>query len=169
MFLDSVHRRECRGDISCELWCLHWRNVNILKKVLDTFTCFLYINKAVAKRLWDLSSAGRASALQAEGHRFEPCRSHSYFLRLLYGEIAQLARAHGSYPWCRGFESPSRYDKKRNPNGFLFLSYRKIYEPSTPRSGGEGARRPGDVCSAPTEAKRRPESPSRYFLKLAGQ
>ena len=26
-----------------------------------------------------------------------------------YGEIAQLARAHGSYPWCRGFESPSRY------------------------------------------------------------
>ena len=27
--------------------------------------------------IWDLSSAGRASALQAEGHRFEPCRSHS--------------------------------------------------------------------------------------------
>ena len=29
-----------------------------------------------------------------------------------YGEIAQLARAHGSYPWCRGFESPSRYYMK---------------------------------------------------------
>ena len=28
-----------------------------------------------------------------------------------YGEIAQLARAHGSYPWCRGFKSPSRYCK----------------------------------------------------------
>ena len=26
-----------------------------------------------------------------------------------YGEVAQLARAHGSYPWCRGFESPLRY------------------------------------------------------------
>ena len=26
--------------------------------------------------MWDLSSAGRASALQAEGHRFEPCRPH---------------------------------------------------------------------------------------------
>ena len=26
-----------------------------------------------------------------------------------YGEIAQMARAHGSYPWCRGFDSPSRY------------------------------------------------------------
>ena len=25
---------------------------------------------------WGLSSAGRASALQAEGHRFEPCRPH---------------------------------------------------------------------------------------------
>ena len=30
---------------------------------------------------WDLSSAGRASALQAGGHRFEPCRSHLYFLQ----------------------------------------------------------------------------------------
>ena len=59
---------------------------------------------------WDLSSAGRASALQAEGHRFEPCRSHSMNLSsVIYGEIAQLARAHGSYPWCREFESPSRY------------------------------------------------------------
>ena len=28
--------------------------------------------------IWDLSSAGRASALQAEGHRFEPYRSHIY-------------------------------------------------------------------------------------------
>ena len=28
------------------------------------------------KYIWDLSSAGRASALQAEGHRFKSCRSH---------------------------------------------------------------------------------------------
>ena len=27
-------------------------------------------------RMWGLSSAGRASALQAEGHRFEPYRPH---------------------------------------------------------------------------------------------
>ena len=41
---------------------------------------------------WDLSSAGRASALQAEGHRFEPCRSHSV-LRILkfIADVAQLA------------------------------------------------------------------------------
>ena len=28
--------------------------------------------------IWGLSSAGRASALQAEGHRFEPCRTHQF-------------------------------------------------------------------------------------------
>ena len=27
----------------------------------------------------------------------------------ILGGIAQLARAHGSYPWCRWFESSSRY------------------------------------------------------------
>ncbi len=59
--------------------------------------------------IWNLSSAGRASALQAEGHRFEPYRFH---ILKENGEIAQLARAHGSYPWCRGFESPSRYYTK---------------------------------------------------------
>ena len=29
--------------------------------------------------IWGLSSAGRASALQAEGHRFEPYRPHLCF------------------------------------------------------------------------------------------
>ena len=33
--------------------------------------------------MWDLSSAGRASALQAEGHRFEPCRSHLKLIKLI--------------------------------------------------------------------------------------
>ena len=32
--------------------------------------------KEKVKKKRDLSSAGRASALQAEGHRFEPYRSH---------------------------------------------------------------------------------------------
>ena len=63
----------------------------------------------VTSTIWNLSSAGRASALQAEGHRFEPYRFH---ILKENGEIAQLARAHGSYPWCRGFESPSRYYTK---------------------------------------------------------
>ena len=34
--------------------------------------------------IWGLSSAGRASALQAEGHRFESYRSH-------FADVAQLA------------------------------------------------------------------------------
>ena len=37
-----------------------------------------------------------------------------------YGGIAQLARAHGSYPWCRGFESPSRYFKLPKRLGSCF-------------------------------------------------
>ena len=28
---------------------------------------------------------------------------------IVYGGIAQLARAHGSYPWCRWFKSSFRY------------------------------------------------------------
>ena len=38
------------------------------------FWVVFYMLKYIFMR--DLSSAGRASALQAEGHRFEPCRSH---------------------------------------------------------------------------------------------
>ena len=34
--------------------------------------------------MWGLSSAGRASALQAEGHRFEPCRPHVFGLDCVY-------------------------------------------------------------------------------------
>ena len=36
------------------------------------------------------------------------------------GEIAQLARARGSYPRCRGFESPSRYDLESIDCSVLF-------------------------------------------------
>ncbi len=42
-----------------------------------------------------------------------------------YGGIAQLARAHGSYPWCRGFKSPFRYYQKRESEGIPFLIVRK--------------------------------------------
>ena len=46
---------------------------------------------------WGLSSAGRASALQAEGHRFEPYRPHFFFQSCwqyrfgIYADVAQLA------------------------------------------------------------------------------
>ena len=73
---------------------------------------------------WDHSSAGRASALQAEGHRFEPYWSHYPRGTIEYGGIAQLARAHGSYPWCRRFKSVFRYYKKicrRNVCRFFYF------------------------------------------------
>ena len=44
--------------------CYHFPDDNLLE------TAYNYI--------WGLSSAGRASALQAEGHRFEPCRPHQF-------------------------------------------------------------------------------------------
>ena len=40
--------------------------------------------------IWGLSSAGRASALQAEGHRFEPYRPH-LFMNVCFADVAQLA------------------------------------------------------------------------------
>ena len=50
------------------------------------------------------SSAGRASALQAEGHRFEPYCSH-YF-----GPVVQLVRTLACHARGRGFDShPDRF------------------------------------------------------------
>ena len=51
----------------------------LLKKGIDKDDLFAIIKKSRLISVWDLSSAGRASALQAEGHRFEPYRSHSGF------------------------------------------------------------------------------------------
>ena len=42
----------------------------------------------LGRSIWDLSSAGRASALQAEGHRFEPYRPH---FSTKCADVAQLA------------------------------------------------------------------------------
>ena len=102
----------CRSDVMQS----DDRFIIFLKILLTSMPCFGSIYKSRETRQksaaynWDLSSAGRASALQAGGHRFEPCRSHFDFFLIKYGEIAQLARAHGSYPWCQEFESLSRYD-----------------------------------------------------------
>ena len=49
------------------------------QKSVDNLNNSYYTSIAVARselQTRDLSSAGRASALQAEGHRFEPYRSH---------------------------------------------------------------------------------------------
>ena len=48
--------------------------------------------------MWGLSSAGRASALQAEGHRFEPYCSHHY------GLVVQLVRTLACHARGRRFD-----------------------------------------------------------------
>ena len=54
--------------------------------------------------LWDYSSAGRAPALQAGGHRFEPCQSHHLNTRpgSSVGQNASLSR------WRSRVRAPSR-------------------------------------------------------------
>ena len=44
----------------------------------------------IAFLVWGLSSAGRAPALQAGGHRFEPCRPH-HNLPVGFADVARLA------------------------------------------------------------------------------
>ena len=61
----------------------------------------------------ELSSAGRASALQAEGHRFEPYSSHqkglykSFFkpVHTGFGPVVQLVRTPPCHGGGREFES----------------------------------------------------------------
>ena len=55
------------------------------KKRLHSFSCCAIIIKQVRK----LSSAGRASALQAEGHRFDPYSFHHTVRNVDYAGIAQ--------------------------------------------------------------------------------
>ena len=51
--------------------------------------------------VWDLSSAGRASALQAEGHRFEPYRSH--FAKLNFARAKVIDAKCVAYSGCIRF------------------------------------------------------------------
>ena len=45
--------------------------------------CYYSLSCDICNIIWGLSSAGRASALQAEGHRFEPYRPHLMRLSIL--------------------------------------------------------------------------------------
>ena len=53
----------------------------------------------------DVAQLGSALDLGSRGHRFKSCHPDHQ----LHGEVAQLARAIGSYPVGRGFDSHSRY------------------------------------------------------------
>ena len=54
----------------------------------------------------EFSSAGRALALQARGHRFEPCNSHH-----IHGAVVQLVRMPACHAGGRGFEPLLRRQK----------------------------------------------------------
>ena len=50
--------------------------------------------------IWNLSSAGRASALQAEGHRFEPYWSHFHYNFIMICRSGGTGRRPGlKIPW----------------------------------------------------------------------
>ena len=81
------------------------------------------------QKKWEHSSAGRASALQAEGHRFEPYCFHQILhtaltmVRAVYnssGPVVQSVRTLACHARGRGFEShPGRQLAKQ---GFCLCS-----------------------------------------------
>jgi len=54
------------------------KKTNKKKNVLTKRPFSIIIN--LREKRWELSSVGRASALQAGGHRFEPYSSHHFFV-----------------------------------------------------------------------------------------
>ena len=74
----------------------------------------------------------RAPALQAEGHRFEPCNSHHF----ISGPVVQLVRTLACHARGRGFDPhPNRQSL---PCGKQFASIAQSVEQRTenPRVGG---------------------------------
>ena len=66
---------------------------------------------------WKHSSAGRAPALQAGGHRFEPYCFHHY------GPVVQLVRTLACHARGQGFESPSgRQFFSRLPTDYALIA-----------------------------------------------
>ena len=79
---------------------LERKSRKIKKFLTNREKCDIIIKPSQMRRLkWEHSSAGRAHALQAWGHRFEPCCSHH-----LYGHVVQLVRTLACHARGRRFE-----------------------------------------------------------------
>ena len=75
---------------------LSWLERRPVTAEVESSSLFWVVLKEKRKLLfWDLSSAGRASALQAEGHRFEPCRSHPLLIYINIGRCGGTGRRTG--------------------------------------------------------------------------
>ena len=94
-----------------------------LKKVLTFYGLRCIIQKLVVTTTnkWDHSSAGRASALQAEGHRFEPYWSHH---KRIWRDSSD-GQSMRFIPAVSRVRIPLSLLTKRNPIGFLFCQFQK--------------------------------------------
>ena len=93
------------------------------------WTPYIIVNGAADKRYtkWDLSSAGRASALQAEGHRFEPCRSHLSLKKQLHNiwRDSSVGESTRFIPVVSGVQIPFPLLKKNVERHSFFVRKRK--------------------------------------------
>ena len=94
---------------------------------------FLHFARSAPAKRWKHSSAGRASALQAEGHRFEPCcfhhrrRSSSVWLECR----PVTAEVEGSSPFCVATDRPIK-----RPVFFAQIAQSVEQGTENPRVGG---------------------------------
>ena len=79
-----------------------------------------FSRQKTAANKWEHSSAGRASALQAEGHRFEPYNAHHLFPNgFTCGPVVQLVRMPACHAGGRRFEPvPDRQFLFRSASSF---------------------------------------------------
>ena len=111
--------------------------------------------------IWDLSSAGRASALQAEGHRFEPYRSHLW----RDSSVGQSTRFIPVVSWVQiPLSLLTQRKRSRKVSLSLFYYESGLLKQCENTVVSWGARRPVDVCSAPTGAGAETKSLSRKEL-----
>ena len=103
----------------------------------NTTRCDIISKSSGTRQVREHSSAGRASALQAEGHRFEPCCSHHS-----YGPVVQLVRTLACHARGQGFESPSDRHFLKRRSVVAYASVAQLVE--------QGTENPRVVGSIPT-------------------